>query len=125
MKLGEKLETHKLKSGEFREMSGEGVCSCRTKCSASTNQGQCPVNRCPAQYLMYKIQLSETLFFFIYGPILTKSHMKVGLRTPITGKILRSSYHDNGCHGNQKLFSQFILYIYGNGFVERRSGMGP
>ncbi len=72
-----------------------------------------------------KFNCPKHYYFFIYGPILTKSHMKVGLRTIITGKILRSSYHDNGCHGNQKSFSYLILYIYINGFVERRSGMGP
>ena len=40
-------------SGKFRKMSGEGIWSCLTKCPVSTNQGQCPANRCPATSFIF------------------------------------------------------------------------
>ena len=62
--------------------------------------------------LIYKIQLSETFFFFIYGPIFMKSHMKVGPRALITGKILRQSVtHKNNC-GEQLAFIQIGCAFY-------------
>ena len=42
----------------------------------------------------------------VYGPISTILGMKVGLRTLMTGKILRLSYLGNGCHGGQKTSSE-------------------
>ena len=43
-------------------------------------------------------------FFFNFGQIPTKFGMKVGHWTLTTGKILRSGYLGNGCHGDEKIF---------------------
>ena len=43
-------------------------------------------------------------FSFNFGPILTKFGVKVGHGTLTTGKILRSGYLGNCCHGNEKMF---------------------
>ncbi len=77
---------------------------------------------------IYKLHLSGYIIFFFYLQnffLFTKSDMEVGHRTLITRKILRSGYLDNGCHGNQKTFSQPIHSIYDNVFVCRRSGVSP
>ena len=50
--------------------------------------------------------------------------MKVGLRTLMTGKILRLGYLDNGCHGEQKTFPQLSYSIYCLEYVARRLGTG-
>ena len=44
---------------------------------------------------------------------------------PMTGKILRSSYLDNGCHGSEKRLNGFKYFIYGNnGHMEAPLWMG-
>ena len=73
--------------------------------------------------IIYISFICLVIFFFIYGPIFTKSHMSH--RTLTITKILRLGYLDNGCYGNKKSFSQLIHSIYDDGFVERRSGVGP
>ncbi len=55
----------------------------------------------------------------VYSPISMKFGMKVGLWTLITGKILRSCYLGNGCHGDQKTFSEPY-----NGLSALHWGMG-
>ena len=40
----------------------------------------------------------------VYSSIATKSGMKVGLWTLMTGKILQLSYLGNVCHGDKKNF---------------------
>ena len=47
---------------------------------------------------------------FICGPIFTKFGTEVSCGTLTTGKILKSGYHDKGCYGDQKSFSQ-LKYI--------------
>ena len=42
----------------------------------------------------------------VYSPITMKFGMKVDLWTLITGKLLWSGYLGNGCHGDQKYFSE-------------------
>ncbi len=69
-------------------------------------------------YLIYKVQLSETLFF--YGPMLTESHMKVGLRTLITAKILRLSYHETvamGTKNQEKVRDGSLRKGFGGGIL--------
>ena len=47
-------------------------------------------------FLYNKGEMSKRENCFIYGPIFTKFGMKVRNGTLMTGKILRSGYHDNG-----------------------------
>ncbi len=55
-------EIHRTRR-KFRKMSGEGVLSCRTKCPASKNQGQCPANRCPAKsFISTKCPAKDCIF---------------------------------------------------------------
>ena len=62
--------------------------------------------------------------FFIYSPILLKFGMKVCCGTLMTGKILRSGFHDNGCQGDQKTFSQLKNITYQRGIFNEKSSVG-
>ncbi len=42
-------------------------------------------------------------------------------RTLTTGKILRSGYLGNHCHGNQKTFAWLISHLRSNGFLKGRT----
>ena len=49
------------------------------------------------------MSVSRVSISLVYGPISMKSGMKVGFRTLTTEKILRPSYLDDRCQGNEKL----------------------
>ncbi len=66
-----------------------------------------------------KMWVSHFFISVTYGPISSKSCMKVGLWKLTTEKILWSSYLDYGCPDNEKTFSQ-LTYLSDDAHKARR-----
>ena len=58
------------------------------------------------------MSLGNVFISKVYSPITMKSGMKMGLWTLITGKLLRSGYLGNGCHGDQIAVSELYNGLF-------------
>ncbi len=66
---------------------------------------------------MLQMSVSRVSISVVYRPISTKSGMKMGLRTLTTEKILRSSYLDDRCQGNEKIVQSLMTILSHFGFI--------